>query len=224
MRPPCYKHEVDSRRIAQAMGQTYETPEPLQLVFGAPHEVITIGPGGWARCNVPDVGDDASVDLRVLVQVDDRRRFYFSRVVVADDHGVSARTMRDLPLGRMQSALSNPRMADRLVELLMAPPAAGGPDGAPEHIGDFGSRSRRKRSAGPAVLKVPEGRRKPDSFYQDVAVAYVELSGRSKQPAADLAEANGVPVTTVHRWVKEARRRGLMAPGRGQRSTEGTAR
>jgi len=35
---------------------------------------------------------------------------------------------------------------------------------------------------------------------------------------ANLAEANGVPVSTVHRWVKEARRRGFLPPGRPGRS------
>ena len=30
----------------------------------------------------------------------------------------------------------------------------------------------------------------------------------------ELAEINGVPPTTVHRWIKEARRRGLLGPGR----------
>jgi hypothetical protein len=39
----------------------------------------------------------------------------------------------------------------------------------------------------------------PDAFY--VAVA-------------DLARDNAVPVTTAQRWVKEARRRGMLGPGR----------
>jgi hypothetical protein len=30
----------------------------------------------------------------------------------------------------------------------------------------------------------------------------------------DLAEANGVPVSTTHRWIKEARHRGFLPPGR----------
>ena len=31
--------------------------------------------------------------------------------------------------------------------------------------------------------------------------------------ASDLARTHGVPVTTAHRWVKEARRRGFLPPG-----------
>jgi transposase len=35
-------------------------------------------------------------------------------------------------------------------------------------------------------------------------------------PAQTIAEANGVPVTTVHRWIREARRRGSLPPARGK--------
>lgn len=63
-------------------------------------------------------------------------------------------------------------------------------------------------------LAVPEARKKPDEFYRSVAASFAFLSRQSEQPARDLAEANEVPVTTVHRWVKEARRRGLLAPAR----------
>jgi hypothetical protein len=55
----------------------------------------------------------------------------------------------------------------------------------------------------------------PNSFYEAVAVAYrwlVVIKG-SRRPALDLAEKNGVPVTTVHRWIAEARRRGVLEPG-----------
>jgi len=64
-----------------------------------------------------------------------------------------------------------------------------------------------------ARLKVPPGA-KPDSFYAKVAEVYRELAGWSNRPAVELAEANGVPITTAHRWVKEARRRGHLPPGR----------
>jgi hypothetical protein len=60
------------------------------------------------------------------------------------------------------------------------------------------------------VLDIPEGPRRPDSFYVDVANLYRRVAVRARRPAEELATANGVPVTTVHRWVKEARRRGLL--------------
>jgi hypothetical protein len=59
------------------------------------------------------------------------------------------------------------------------------------------------------------GRRgRPDAFYRDVADTYLDLAQASPRPASDLAETNGVPVTTAHRWIKEARRRGFLPPGR----------
>jgi DNA-directed RNA polymerase specialized sigma24 family protein len=62
-------------------------------------------------------------------------------------------------------------------------------------------------------LRIPTDRRKPDAFYARVARGYSALAAEHRRPAAELAEINGVPVTTVHRWVKEARARGLLPPG-----------
>ena len=59
----------------------------------------------------------------------------------------------------------------------------------------------------------PPGR-KPDWFYQEVANQYGRLVAASNRPAAEMAELHAIPVTTVHRWVKEARRRGFLGPGR----------
>ncbi len=64
-------------------------------------------------------------------------------------------------------------------------------------------------------VKIPAEQRKPDSFYEQVAARWtvVHVIWGSKNPAKKLAEANDVPVSTVHRWVKEARRRGILGPG-----------
>lgn len=64
-------------------------------------------------------------------------------------------------------------------------------------------------------LDIPTTRKKPDAFYEQVANVYAALLNQGvSYPAAGLAEANGVAVTTVHRWIKEARRRGLLPPAR----------
>lgn len=65
-------------------------------------------------------------------------------------------------------------------------------------------------------IEVPPDRKKPDRFYQRVADLYLWLSSQSSRPAEDLAEANGVPASTVHRWIKEARRRDILTFGRGK--------
>ena len=69
-------------------------------------------------------------------------------------------------------------------------------------------------------ITVPKGRRRPDEFYEKVARLYGQLSATgSRRPASDIAEANDLPVSTVHRWIKEARSWGLL-PG-GQRGRAG---
>jgi hypothetical protein len=69
-------------------------------------------------------------------------------------------------------------------------------------------------------LSIPPGRgKKPDSFYEKVADAFTWLAKHSHAPAAELAERNGVPVTTVHRWVKEARARKILGSGERGRAT-----
>jgi hypothetical protein len=77
------------------------------------------------------------------------------------------------------------------------------------------SRHRRRWQA---RLKVPTERPYPDNFYRRVAELYSYLATTCDRPAAEIAVANNVPVTTVHRWVKESRRRGFLAPGRRGRA------
>jgi hypothetical protein len=63
---------------------------------------------------------------------------------------------------------------------------------------------------------VPNDLKKPDAFYALVAELYTALADSgSRRPAQEIADANkSVEVTTVHRWIKEARRRGLLGSGR----------
>lgn len=61
----------------------------------------------------------------------------------------------------------------------------------------------------------PNGGR--DEFYRRVARGWQSASAESGRPAVALAEENGVPVETVRGWVKEARRRGFLPPGRPRR-------
>jgi hypothetical protein len=62
----------------------------------------------------------------------------------------------------------------------------------------------------------PPAGRYPDGFYDEVAGAYHWAVLGRLAPAQTIAEANGVPVTTVHRWIREARRRGSLPPARGK--------
>lgn len=64
------------------------------------------------------------------------------------------------------------------------------------------------------TLYQPEKRPYPDSFFYEVALAYSSVSRWSDRPAVEISEAHDVPVSTVHRWIKEARKRGFLPPGR----------
>lgn len=66
------------------------------------------------------------------------------------------------------------------------------------------------------VIERPTSKPYPDAFYAQVARRYIDAVARfgSNRPAALIAEANGVPLNTVHRWVGEARKRKFLAPGR----------
>ena len=61
------------------------------------------------------------------------------------------------------------------------------------------------------------GGRFPDGFFECVAKAHGELARISDTPTLQLAKENDVPPSTAHRWVKEARRRGLVGPGNESR-------
>jgi hypothetical protein len=65
-----------------------------------------------------------------------------------------------------------------------------------------------------AVLAVPTSRRFGDDFYREVAAVYVRVALRVSNPASLIADANHVVPTQVHRWVKVARAKGFLLPGR----------
>jgi hypothetical protein len=64
-----------------------------------------------------------------------------------------------------------------------------------------------------AKLGRPDGK-DPDKFYAQVAQAYREYAPRTRATAVAIAEEAGVPVGTVHGWIREARRRGHLPAGR----------
>jgi hypothetical protein len=65
-----------------------------------------------------------------------------------------------------------------------------------------------------ARLRIPVDRHFDDNFFKAVAATYSTLAALSPRPAAEIAEANKEALTTVHSWIKEARRRKFLAPGR----------
>ena len=188
------------------MTKTDGTPWSHQWVEAGPW-IYTFHGGGWM---LADNGRGERVSVRFRPSVQGRLDPVELRL---DGPLLDSNTLRRLPLAFMET-FANTVWRGEITDLL---------DKAPE--GDLHDRSymppqfsephsiRRNLARKTARLKIPDGA-KPDSFYQQVAKTYSHLARGSNRPAAELAEANEVPVTTAHRWVKEARRRGFLPPGR----------
>ncbi len=71
------------------------------------------------------------------------------------------------------------------------------------------TRAGRRRRSTPAVLERPV-RGYGDEHYEAVAAAYVDAEALGEPPVLAVAAHWGVPRPTAGRWVKEARRRGLL--------------
>jgi hypothetical protein len=83
-------------------------------------------------------------------------------------------------------------------------------------IGGFPSASVEEPAAAEPLTR-PD-RTDPEGFSRRVAAAYREVATTSHRPAAILALQAGVPVATVHRWIREARQRGFLPPARKGRA------
>jgi hypothetical protein len=151
----------------------------------------------------------AAVAVRVAAGADGRLVLAGLRV----DGAPTAELLRSIPVGRIEAA-ANAQLA--VVDDAVVPTAPtrrrqraarGAPGGAGWDTVDPGRAVERPGA--------PGGRRgRPAAFYRQIARAYLDLAQVSSRPAVDLAEANAVPTTTAHRWIKEARRRGFLPPGR----------
>jgi hypothetical protein len=140
------------------------------------------------------------------------------------DSEPTAELLRSIPVGRIEAAANAQLTIVDDTIVTMAPSRRRLPSGAPvEDTRGWETtdpdRAVRRPASSPAGTAPPAGaaggrRGRPDVFYRDVARAYIDLAQTSPRPAAELAEAHDVPVTTAHRWIKESRRRGFLPPGR----------
>lgn len=166
-------------------------------------------PGGWiTRTGGP--GPDVYVRFRDA----EDGGIEAVEVHILSDRAIDSADLRQLSLARLAGEY---RFARGDVWKGVAPRPIGGPGldfqavlaGEPVEPGPAPRRSARN-----ARLDIPDSVRKPDSFYEAVARAYTALVPTSRRPAHEIAEANDVPITSVHGWIKEARRRAFLPPGR----------
>ena len=149
---------------------------------------LTAAENGWFEWS------DASAPLpkrsKVLVRVVEANDGRFHLDGLRIEGHVSAELLRSVPLGRIEAAAN-----------------------AQLHPGTAPGRAKRSVTI-PAKLRTGGRSGYGDAFYDAVARAYQHLAHTSPRPIGELAESNRVPLTTAQRWVREARRRGKLPPGR----------
>jgi hypothetical protein len=198
----------------------------LEIPIGKPGEGLVVAPqfhDGWARYFYDRTGRGPIVRLRLGPDPEstaDKPAMTVREVWVNFENArAGARVMRDLPLGRIEAAINQPHVYEALGPYVSIPTAVSipfpdelrEPDSRPDDPPWWITPPQVKRRAPRLKLRIPEGHgKKPDEFYRQVADRITYLGTVSTRPANELAEANDVSVTTIHGWVKEARRRGLM--------------
>jgi hypothetical protein len=197
----------------------------LEIPMGKPGEGLVVAPeahNGWACYFYNHTGHGPTVRLRLgpdPTSTADKPAMTVREVWVDFENArAGARVIRDLPLGRIEAAINQPLVYEGLQQYVLTPNAVSIP--FPDDLPDPDDPAGRpwwimppqlKRRAPRLKLRIPEGPgKKPDEFYRQVAERFTYLGTVSTRPANDLAEANDVNVSTIHGWVKEARRRGLM--------------
>ncbi len=183
---------------------------------------------GWVALHLDGPGEVP----KVLVKFVEREgRSVIARMVILGE-ALDSATLRAIPIGRVESVLNPPGFAPLLPKPLdesvlkemaergeLFPDEFGAIDAALDSFErkHKGSRMTVRRKPRRKPLTRPDGT-DPEGFSRRVAQAYAEAVATTPHPAKVLADEAGVPVTTVHRWILEARRRGFLPRARKGRA------
>lgn len=144
-------------------------------------------------------------------------------VVGAYLHGpeITPSVLREIPLGRIaamwlvpEEFVPEPGTSFRWTRGL-ADPTVSELRTAAEELGEA-RRSLRRRPARRPATRLNELREGGlnDEFFAELAKVYREATAETRAPAKLIADELGIPVGTVHRWVREARLAGALPPAR----------
>lgn len=208
-------------RAVDDIGKKWEARGPYVIPLSLDgQEVLSFQPrrfSGWAaylsdeldraeaylllRIGYADPGADAPFAIREVRLLTDRPTDFPGSTL-----------LRVLPWERIEAAVNQPSRRGALSELV---PAFHVKVGSPDVLDVWALARPMEHHPAPVLrLDIPDGYRKPDAFYADVAERFLQVASISPRPAQELAEANDVKPTTVHRWIREAKARGLLAlPG-----------
>jgi hypothetical protein len=191
---------------------------------------VRVGPGGWATIEQHRRGADGRIErfraehFLVRVKLDDAGRFRINELhLFPTDEPVTAERLRAVRVSALEQLLNLPEER-ALIEARLGETRRGRilELDIDTFIGQFSLPQPRVVAETPAAitsgLSVPAGRGYPDDFYERVADAYRAAFRRGVRPVNAIATEANVPRSTAGRWVKEARRRGLLgqapAPGK----------
>src|SRR5262249_1973997 len=201
-----------------------------------PIGVLVVLGGGWIKCDPLSFGDRTITAARgtaksshaaALKPLEPEYRVW-ARLLPGDDgrpeiaevllrarRRMTAEVVREVPLSRIEAICNSGKIRDKIISALdEAPPF--------DDVRTLESQAKQHVTTEKELSKPPRKLRKaqnergryPDEFYEALAVEYGRLALSHSGPARLIAKANDVPVSTVYRWLKEARRRGFSPPGR----------
>ena len=187
-----------SRILARTHGNGYGPLVPTPLS-------VSRVDGVWLMAG----GGDLPLDVYFRCGINEAGRLYVRAMHVDATLPVTAATLRQIPIGRLEAAINaRPPLRELALESAgKAQQASTGPQrssaGDPIPIAADPSRE---------PLTRPDGTN-PEEFYARVTQAYLDLVAHTNRPAVEIADEAQVPVATARRWIHEARRRGALPHG-----------
>jgi hypothetical protein len=161
---------------------------------------------------------DGVLPRPVVVRVEEAAdgRLEIVELLLPRGEPVTSDQLRQVPVGRIDAWANRPGNREAVLSSLTEAHTTLAEEAAAEAASQANAveQARKRNRAKSLRVPQPRGRRYPDSFYERIAELYLDLSESGGRPAAAIAEANGVPATTVHRWFREARDRGFLHAGR----------
>ena len=187
-------------------GDAMESLIVRRFPLEADGEWLAIGRVGWAMWHHPSSSSVAFVSFERFVESWTIKEVRFVRL--ESKFRLQANDLRLLALGRVESMASDPDIKELLVAgyssdaLPVLDPAqvtASKAKAVCEQLPE------RPRTSSLAISVPPKGQRDM-FFYEILDTIYRRAASQSSHPAKDIAKANGVPVTTVHAWLKAMRK------------------